>query len=669
MASYYGDWVQASSNSVGKMRMRIDVSYSQNTSKNQSTITIKQYLEAARLKSTYDDNDNVIAWTEQVKLVGDGSSQTKSKYFSWGYGGTAGTQLIQSKTWTKTHNKDGSASFSFSGSCSMSLHTYVSPADQGSQTKTVSIGTKYITLPKINRVSTIKASGNVDFGQKVKFTITRNGSTSTTHTLTYSMGSVSGTIAKDVGTSKEWTVPLSLIKSTPNSRTAKITVTCTTYDGSTKLGTSTCSFIATVPSSYKPTCSFYEEEIYEPSSYSLTQDETYQENKNYYTYNSSSQEYELFENYNVGDPISGDIYEATYMTTGDIVYQNGKTYYKKIDNKYTLLEKGTDYNVGDEIASLFSINENGWKSFIQNITQLQGSIYGQGIEGSTIKSYSISVNGQTFNTQTFLTSALTNAGSNTITAIVTDSRGITSTSISQTFNVIPYSSPTLDAPKCKIERCSENGVLNDNGEYGKITLAYKVASVDDLNTFKIKVYRKDDETIYKEKVGAGYNITTDNVYQNNKKYFKLENEKYKLLIAGKDYEIGAARTGTIYQKNNILPFNGAGDNPDNPLEVPFVFPTYFSGLGQNNSYTFIFRVEDEFSSFQTEKNVSPIFVTMSLKKGGHGVAFGRAAKEDNVLANYMDTKLYAKTWVNDMSIGGFKTIKIRDGSWIIYEEN
>lgn len=656
MASYYGSWVQAGSNSVGKMRMRIDTSYSQNASKNQSTVTIKQYLEPSQIKYTGDEDGNTIALIDSVKLIGNGSSQTKKGNFYFGGYYYNKAVYIQSKTWTVNHKTDGTGSFSFSGTCSGEFHTFVSFPNQGWETKTISIGTKYITLPKINRVSTIKTASSVEFGKSLTFNITRNGSTSTVHTLTYEINGTKGEIGTKIGTSKTWTVPLSLISKVPNAPSAKMTVTCTTYDGSTKIGTSTCSITCTVPSSYKPSCSFRKKEIYEQG-YKPTENTTYQADKEYFIYNSSTNLYELFTNYEVGDSISGNVYEKNYFSTADIAYQNEKSYYEKIDEEYKLLLKRINYNVGEPIASLFPINANGWNLFIQNITQLQGSIYAEGIEGSTIKSYIITLNdNDIYTTNPFLTSTLTKAGLNTIKVKVKDSRGAESPEVEEQFYITGYSLPSLG--ECKIERCTSEGTLNEEGEYGKITLSYSALPVDNLNFFKLKVYKKDDDTIYKEINNSSYNQVSEQQYKRNKNYYKYKNNKYNLLIAGKDYEIGDTISGTVYQKDIIIDWEGS-----------YSFDSYFSNLKQDSSYTFVFRIEDEFNSFQSEKSVSPIFVTMSLKNGGHGVSFGRTAKEDNVLANYMDTKLYAKTWVNDMSIGGFKTMKIRDGSWVIYEED
>jgi len=67
------------------------------------------------------------------------------------------------------------------------------------------------------------------------------------------MGSKSGTIVSGTtATSYSWTVPTTLMNEIPNDTSADIIITCETYDGSTKVGTSTATVTANVPSSYRP---------------------------------------------------------------------------------------------------------------------------------------------------------------------------------------------------------------------------------------------------------------------------------------------------------------------------------------------------------------------------------------------------------------------------------
>ena len=98
------------------------------------------------------------------------------------------------------------------------------------------------TIPRASSV----AATDANIGSKTTITITRAAS-SFTHTLTYAFGDLTGTIAtKTTDTSISWTVPTSFYAEIPNDPSGTCTITCTTYSGSTKVGTEdTCTFKAT----------------------------------------------------------------------------------------------------------------------------------------------------------------------------------------------------------------------------------------------------------------------------------------------------------------------------------------------------------------------------------------------------------------------------------------
>ena len=72
------------------------------------------------------------------------------------------------------------------------------------------------------------------------------------HTLRYSFGSASGTIATGIASSVSWTLPVSLANQIPSATTVSGTIYCDTYSGSTLLGTKSVSITLTVPGSVVP---------------------------------------------------------------------------------------------------------------------------------------------------------------------------------------------------------------------------------------------------------------------------------------------------------------------------------------------------------------------------------------------------------------------------------
>lgn len=152
------------------------------------------------------------------------------------YNGTS----VASGTTKITHNADGTKSFSLS--IKAGVYTYaVSVTASGTH-----------TLDTIPRASTVSAT-NANMGSASTITITR-ASSSFTHTLTYSFGSTTGTIvSKTTSTSVSWTPALTLANQIPNAVSGTCTITCDTYNGSTKIGSKTCTLTLTVPTSVKPT--------------------------------------------------------------------------------------------------------------------------------------------------------------------------------------------------------------------------------------------------------------------------------------------------------------------------------------------------------------------------------------------------------------------------------
>ena len=73
-----------------------------------------------------------------------------------------------------------------------------------------------------------------------------------THTVRFSFGSESGTIATGVVDNCQWTPPLSLAKQMPDTASKTGTVYVDTYSGSTQIGTKSTDFLLSLPDTIKP---------------------------------------------------------------------------------------------------------------------------------------------------------------------------------------------------------------------------------------------------------------------------------------------------------------------------------------------------------------------------------------------------------------------------------
>lgn len=95
------------------------------------------------------------------------------------------------------------------------------------------------------------SSSSVYMGSSVTITTTATNS-AYRHTLKYTFGSASGTIATGVAGSYSWTPSLDLARQIPSTTVGYGTIYCETYSGSTYLGTKSVSIALYVPSSVKP---------------------------------------------------------------------------------------------------------------------------------------------------------------------------------------------------------------------------------------------------------------------------------------------------------------------------------------------------------------------------------------------------------------------------------
>ena len=217
----------------GHYVLRVDWTQTKNVSANTSTITAKAYLVNDWSLSINARSDN--------KVTIDGTAQT---YASPAISST-GTHLLGTVTQTVNHGSDGSKSLA------MSAVFYIRATLSGTYYESITASAN-ITLDSIARASGVSAS-NVAMGSATTIAISR-ASSSFTHTLTYAFGSATGTIAtKTTSTSVSWTPPLTLASQIPKAVTGTCTITCTTYNGSTSIGSKTCTLTLTVPASVKPT--------------------------------------------------------------------------------------------------------------------------------------------------------------------------------------------------------------------------------------------------------------------------------------------------------------------------------------------------------------------------------------------------------------------------------
>ena len=221
------------SNSSGSLYLNVYVEQgSQSITANTSTVNWR--MTVSRTGAYYTHNHQ---GDSTLSLNLDGQNVHYS-YPTWETSGEEYT--LASGSSTISHNADGTKTLPIS--CTFN------PNNGLHGTITVSASLSLTTIP---RSSSVSVSAGV-IGSSVTINISRQSS-SFKHTVRYSWAGKSGTIASNVDVSTSWTIPLDFANDIPNSASGTGTVFVDTYSGSTKTGTQSTTFTASVPANVKPT--------------------------------------------------------------------------------------------------------------------------------------------------------------------------------------------------------------------------------------------------------------------------------------------------------------------------------------------------------------------------------------------------------------------------------
>lgn len=118
--------------------------------------------------------------------------------------------------------------------------------------------------------------------------------------------------------------------------------------------------------------------------------------------------------------------------------------------------------------------------FVNTKSKIKYAVTAAGAQGSTIKTYAVTIAGQKFSKQTATTAAITaGAGTKTATVTVTDSRG-RKASKSVNYEVFAYSPPAFKL--ISADRCTADGVLDDEGTFVTFAVNVSISAVNNKNT-------------------------------------------------------------------------------------------------------------------------------------------------------------------------------------------
>lgn len=211
-------------NAFARHRLVIEWSASQSIPNNNSTVTARVYLQSmdgyGAMYAPVMNNGSVTVNGQTQNFTANSDLSAYQK------------KLLTTKTFTVGHNADGSKSFNFSATYNIN----VTFAGVFYGNRTASGSATLNTIPRASAVSLTNA--NINLGSSTTINISR-ASGSFTHTLIYRIGNYSITIAnKTTAVSVGYTPITSIAEQFPNATNGWGTITCETYNGNTRIGTS-----------------------------------------------------------------------------------------------------------------------------------------------------------------------------------------------------------------------------------------------------------------------------------------------------------------------------------------------------------------------------------------------------------------------------------------------
>lgn len=278
--------------------------------------------------------------------------------------------------------------------------------------------------------------------------------------------------------------------------------------------------------------------------------------------------------------------------TGQIVVEtyNGSTKLGQNSANITLkVPDSVKPSFNSLVAELVANGINTSYGYVQNKSQCKLSISGSvGSYGSSITNYYISGGGFTGNSATATTGVLTQSGSITFSAYVTDSRGRRSDTKTVTISVKEYANPKI--LEFTAQRCLANGQLDEDGTYAKVYTNYSYSKLSGSNSITTSMmYRKTGDSTF-------------------------------VKCAEKP-----AQGGTI-----VI---GSGN-----LDTTF-------------AYEVRFELKDNFTTIGQSVTVATSFVTLDFRKGGKGIAIGKASEKDGLFDINMDVDVKGKLSINGKPVG------------------
>lgn len=195
-------------------------------------------------------------------------------------------------------------------------------------------------------------------------------------------------------------------------------------------------------------------------------------------------------------------------------------------------------------------------AYVKGHSTLAVSVAAAGVKGSTIKSYTTTIDGRNYSGASFTSQPLLSSGTVNLVTTVTDSRG-RSAKKTTTISALDYHLP--ETTEFTARRVDANGAPKNDGQYVSVTYAYNVAPVGNKNTASMKIeYRRSTATSW-----SGPLMTSAALSGSGDRKFNTvlsSDYQYDIRLTVEDWfgEV-AEYTATLPTANVIMDIKAAGD--------------------------------------------------------------------------------------------------------------
>lgn len=151
-------------------------------------------------------------------------------------------------------------------------------------------------------------------------------------------------------------------------------------------------------------------------------------------------------------------------------------------------------------------------ALVQSKSTLRIQSSGEGVYGSTIKSYTVIADGKRYTGADVTTEPIAAPDAVGIQVLVTDTRERVSEPWEDSFTVLAYIPPTIT--KLSVHRCDANGTENETGDYAVATFSAAITALRNYNTatYKLRytplgVENPTTQTVELDALTGTYNVT------------------------------------------------------------------------------------------------------------------------------------------------------------------